>query len=119
MTTRLRTAERDPRRHRCMMCAVLRAHGVTNKGQIRATNEDYFVIDEPPYDAGCSIASCGSVARRASDARCALRRTRNNSGACTVSVGAGSVVGATTTGPMKVVPGAGLDGEAGELRSTV
>src|SRR5437588_12554246 len=29
-----------------MMCAVLRAHGVTNKGQIRATNEDYFVIDE-------------------------------------------------------------------------
>jgi len=29
-----------------MMCAVLRAHGVTDKGRVRATNEDYFVIDE-------------------------------------------------------------------------
>jgi PPM family protein phosphatase len=29
-----------------MIGAVLRAHGVTNKGWVRATNEDYFVIDE-------------------------------------------------------------------------
>src|SRR5213593_3538481 len=26
--------------------AVLRAFGVTDKGRVRATNEDYFVIDE-------------------------------------------------------------------------
>ena len=25
---------------------MLRAHGVTDKGRVRATNEDYFVIDE-------------------------------------------------------------------------
>ena len=29
-----------------MMCAVFRAHGATNKGQVRPTNEDCFVIDE-------------------------------------------------------------------------
>jgi serine/threonine protein phosphatase PrpC len=29
-----------------MMCRVLRAFGVTNKGRVRATNEDYFAIDE-------------------------------------------------------------------------
>jgi protein phosphatase len=30
-----------------MMSRVLLAHGVTEKGQVRPTNEDYFVIDEP------------------------------------------------------------------------
>src|SRR5712692_2327817 len=29
-----------------MIGGVLRAHGVTDKGRVRATNEDYFVIDE-------------------------------------------------------------------------
>jgi protein phosphatase len=29
-----------------MMCAVLRAHGMTDKGRVRATNEDCFVVDE-------------------------------------------------------------------------
>src|SRR5919204_2058128 len=44
--------------------------------------------------------------------------TRSSSGAYTVRRGGGSVVGAATTGPTMITPGCGIEGAAGELRST-
>src|SRR5471030_319872 len=35
---------------------MLRAHGVTDKGRVRATNEDYFVIDD---SLGLAVAADG------------------------------------------------------------